>query len=142
MPQAFPMATFPSFALPAAPFVGAGLPYFPSFPQAPTQQQMPFKSSTLPAFRTRMAPTRLSAMKMGTLRADRMPMPSPFSVFPSTQNNPFVKVPQFQNANFFSGAPSSPLNPGAPMRESMSGISCSVFKYIFYEYRYYICFVL
>ena len=128
LPQAFPTAEFPSFAMPAAPFLGAPLPPFPSFFQAQPQQQMNFKSSALPAFPTRMAPTGLSAMKMSTLRTNRMPMRSPFSGFPSTQNNPFVKVPQFPNANFYSGAPISPLSPGSPMRESMSGTSLSVFK--------------
>lgn len=129
-----PTGAFPSFALPAAPFVGAGLPFIPSFPQAPPQQQMTFKPSVLPTFTTKMqaptfttkmqAPAGLSGIKMGTLRASQMPLSSsPYSGFPSTQKfSPFVKVPQFQNANFFSGAPSGPLSAGAPMRESMPGM--------------------
>ena len=138
-----PTGAFPSFALPAAPFVGAALPFFPSFPQAPPQQQMIFKPSAFPTFTTKMqaptfttkmqaptfttkmqAPTGFSGMKMGALRASQMPVSSsPYSGFPSTQKfSPFVKVPQFQNANFFSGTPSGPLNPGAPMRESMPGM--------------------
>lgn len=119
MPQAFPTGFLPAFSLPTAPFAGPASPVFPSFPLAQTQQQMAFKSSDFPAFQPKPTSARLSGIKLATLGARRMPMMSPFSGYPyMTQNSPFVKVPQFQNANFFRGTTSSPW---APMRQSMSG---------------------
>jgi len=119
IPQAFPSGLLPAFSLPTAPFAGPASPVFPSFPLAQTQQPMAFKSSAFPTFQAKPAPARLSGMKLETLGARRMPMMSPFSGFPyAAQNSPFVKVPQFQNANFFRGTPSSPW---APVRQSMSG---------------------
>ena len=119
MPQAFPTGLLPAFSLPTAPFARPASPVFPSFPLAQTQQPMAFKSSAFPTFQAKPAPARLSGIKLDTLGARRMPMMSPFSGFPYlTQNSPFVKVPQFQNANFFRGTPSSPW---APVRQSMSG---------------------
>ena len=119
MPQAFPTGLLPAFSLPTAPFAGPASPVFPSFPLAQTQQPMAFKSSVFPTFQAKPASTRLPGIKLDTLGARRMPMMSPFSGYPyMTQDSPFVKVPQFQNANFFRGTPSSPW---APMRQSMSG---------------------
>lgn len=119
IPQAFPTGLLPAFSFPAAPFAGPASPVFPSFPLAQTQQPMTFKSSAFPAFQPKPVSARLSGIKLDTLGARRMPMMSPFSGFPYvTPTSPFVKVPQFQNANFFRGTPSSPW---APVRQSMSG---------------------
>lgn len=119
IPQAFPTGLLPAFSLPTAPFTGPSSPAFPSFPLAQTQSPMAFKPSAFPTFPAKPAPARLSGMKLDTLGARRMPMLSPFSGFPyAAQNSPFVKVPQFQNANFFRGTSSSPW---APLRQSMSG---------------------
>lgn len=141
IPQAFPAGILPSFSLPTSPFVGPASPVFPSFPLAQTQQPMTFKSSAYPTFPAKPASARLSGMKLDTLGARRMPMLSPFSGFPYAQNSPFVKVPQFQNANFFRGTPSSPW---APVRQSMSGkhtgrqaLLFDFFQFKFSKYIYY-----
>ena len=119
IPQAFPSGLLPAFSLPTAPFAGPASPVFPSFPLAQTQQPMAFRSRAFPTFQPKPTSTRLSGMKLETLGARRMPMMSQFSGFPyAAQNSPFVKVPQFQNANFFRSVPS---NPWAPVRQSMSG---------------------
>lgn len=126
MPQALSSGGLPSFGLPESPFSGAA---FPSLPFAQPQQQLSFKSSMMPALRSRMAPTGLSALRMAGLQTDRMPIPlSPFSGFPSPQNNPFFKVPRFQSANFFSGTPNGPWTPSSSMREPVSEMPSALMR--------------
>lgn len=118
MPQTLSSGGLPWLSSPESSFSGAA---FPSLPFAQPQQPLSFKQPMMPTIRSRMAPTGLTALRMAGLQANRMPvMLSPFSGFPSPQNNPFFKVPQFQSANFFSGSPNGPWAPSAPMREPMS----------------------
>lgn len=112
LPQPFQPAGFSPFALPVSPFMGVGLPSFPTIPTAQTRP-MAFRSAAQPAFSAKMPQPGLSAIRMSSFPGERMPGLTPFNGFPPAPNNPFLKVPQPQNPSFFSGGASGPWSPSA-----------------------------
>ena len=123
-PQGFESGAYSPFALPRAPFTGVGLPVLPSFPTAQTRP-MAFRSGDPPVFSPRLPQSSLSAMRMSSFPSGPIPGLSPFIGFPSVPNNPFLKGPQPENVNFFSGGAASPWSPSAAGRQMAPGPALS-----------------
>lgn len=116
--QALQPPSLSPFALPAAPFMGVGLPVLPSpplpQPRIPFQQTRPmaFKSRASSSLVSRVpAQSRLPVMRMSSFSSEPFQGLMPLGAFPPMPTSPFLRVPQSLNTNFFSGTTAGPWTP-------------------------------
>ena len=126
--QALQPPSFSPFALPAAPFMGVGLPVWPSpplpQPRIPLQQTRPvaFKSRASSSLVSRIpAQNRLPVMRMSSFSSEPFQGLMPLGAFPPMPTSSFLRAPQALNTNFFSGATAGPWTPVAEGRQVSPG---------------------
>ena len=136
--QALQPPSLSPFALPAAPFMGVGLPVWPSSPlpqpRIPLQQTRPvaFKSRASSSLVSRIpAQNRLPVMRMSSFSSEPFQGLMPLGAFPPMPTSSFLRAPQVLNTNFFSGATAGPwtpvaegrqLSPGGAFNEGIGGV--------------------